>query len=49
MIPAEFVPIASHLWQSTLSAGAAALLTLALRRNSARVRYAVWLAALINF
>jgi bla regulator protein blaR1 len=49
MIPTEFVPISSHLWQSTLFAGAAALLTLALRRNQARVRHAVWLAASYKF
>jgi bla regulator protein BlaR1 len=49
MIPAEFGPIANHLWQSTLFAVAAALLTLALRRNSARVRYALWLAASYKF
>lgn len=49
MIPAEFGPIANHVWQSTLFAGAAALLTLALRRNQARVRYAIWLAASYKF
>jgi membrane protein implicated in regulation of membrane protease activity len=32
MTPAEFIPIASHIWQSTLFAAAAVLLTLALRR-----------------
>src|SRR5436190_13120192 len=45
MLPA----LANHLWQSTLFAAAAFLLTLALRRNSARVRYAVWLAASVKF
>lgn len=39
----------NHLWQSTLVAVAAGLLTLTLRRNSARVRYWVWLAASIKF
>jgi bla regulator protein blaR1 len=38
-----------HLWQSTLFALAAALVTLALRRNAARVRFWVWLAAAAKF
>ena len=37
--------LTNHLWQSTLFAGVAGLLTLALRRNHARVRHGVWLAA----
>ncbi|HET8825307.1 MAG TPA: M56 family metallopeptidase [Terriglobales bacterium] len=41
--------LANHLWQSTLFAAAAALLTLALRKNSARVRYAIWLMASLKF
>jgi bla regulator protein blaR1 len=45
MIPA----LGNHLWQSTLFAGAAGLLTLALRNNSARVRYWLWLAASLKF
>jgi len=45
MIPTLF----NHLWQSTLFAALAALLTLALRKNHARVRHAVWLAASIKF
>jgi bla regulator protein BlaR1 len=40
---------ANHLWQSTLFAAAAALLTLTLRKNQARVRYSVWLAASVKF
>jgi bla regulator protein blaR1 len=39
----------NHLWQSTLFAAAAALLTLLFRKNHARVRYALWLAASIKF
>lgn len=39
----------NHLWQSTLFAGFAALLTLALRKNQARTRYWVWLAASLKF
>ncbi len=41
--------IAAHLWQSTLFAAAIGLLTLLLRRNSARVRYWVWFTALGKF
>jgi hypothetical protein len=49
MIPANVSPVANHLWQSTLFAAAAWLLTLALRKNHAGVRYRVWLAASIKF
>lgn len=42
-------PLADHLWQSTLFAGVAGMLTIALRRNHARVRHAVWLAASCKF
>ena len=35
----------NHLWQSTLFALGAGLLTLALRRNGARFRYGLWFAA----
>jgi bla regulator protein BlaR1 len=42
-------PFANHLWQSTLFAGVAGLLTLALKKNSARVRYWVWLVASVKF
>jgi len=38
-----------HLWQSTLFAAAAGLLTLAFVRNSAAVRYWIWFAASIKF
>src|SRR5579862_6119846 len=41
--------LGDHLWQSTGCALVAALLTLTLRRNQARVRYWVWLAASIKF
>src|SRR4051812_17538615 len=41
--------VADHLWQSTVVAAAATLLALTLRRNRARVRYAIWLAASIKF
>jgi uncharacterized protein (TIGR03435 family) len=57
MIPSYFSAIwvavtptvANHLWQSTLFAVAAAILTLGLRKNYARVRYRLWLAASIKF
>jgi bla regulator protein BlaR1 len=44
-----FPPLANHLWQSTVFAGIAGLLTLALLKNRARVRYWVWLAASCKF
>src|SRR5258708_13444311 len=39
----------NHLWQSTLFAGLAALLALALRKNRARTRYWLWMAASLKF
>ena len=36
MIPDSLSPIANHLWQSTVFAGAAGLLTLALRHKLRR-------------
>jgi bla regulator protein blaR1 len=41
--------IFNHLWQSTLFAGIVWLLTLALRKNHARVRHSLWLAASFKF
>jgi uncharacterized protein (TIGR03435 family) len=41
--------LGNHLWQSTLFAIAAGLLTLILRKNRARVRYGIWLAASVKF
>src|SRR5215470_546851 len=49
MIPANLSPMANHLWQSTLFGAAAWLLTLALRKNHAGVRYRLWLAASVKF
>jgi hypothetical protein len=43
------IALANHLWQSTLFAIAVGLLTLLLRKNSARIRYALWLAASVKF
>jgi bla regulator protein BlaR1 len=41
--------LSNHLWQSTLFAIAAGLLTLALRKNHARARYWLWLIASLKF
>ena len=41
--------LSNHLWQSTVFAAAAFLLTVALRRNHARVRHAIWLVASLKF
>ena len=49
MNPAFLSSVANHLWQSTLFAGVAGLLTLALRNNRARVRHWVWLVASWKF
>jgi bla regulator protein BlaR1 len=49
MNPAYLSSFANHIWQSTLFAGVAGLLTLALRKNHARVRHRVWLAAACKF
>ena len=39
----------NHLWQSTLCLGIAGLLTWVLRKNHARARYGLWLAASVKF
>jgi bla regulator protein BlaR1 len=41
--------LANHLWQSTAFAVVVWLLALSLRKNQARVRYALWLAASVKF
>lgn len=41
--------LGNHLWQSTLFAITAGLLTLILRKNHARARYGLWLAASVKF
>ncbi len=41
--------LANHLWQSTLFAALMGCLALLLRKNSARVRYLLWLAASAKF
>ncbi len=50
MISAYLVSaLANHLWQSTATAACVGLLTLALRRNPARVRYWLWTVASFKF
>jgi TonB family protein len=53
MIPRYLSPVApavaNHLWQSTLFALLTAVLVLALRKNQARVRHHLWLAASLKF
>jgi beta-lactamase regulating signal transducer with metallopeptidase domain len=49
LIPQNLSPLANHLWQSTLFAGVAGLLTLGFRKNRAAVRYGLWLAASLKF
>jgi len=41
--------LGNHLWQSTLFAAVAGLLTLTLRKNHAQARYVLWLAASVKF
>ncbi|HEX3878250.1 MAG TPA: M56 family metallopeptidase [Bryobacteraceae bacterium] len=41
--------LANHLWQSTIFAVAVAVTAMGLRRNSARLRYWLWLAASVKF
>ena len=41
--------LANHLWQSTVFAGVAGLLALALRKNHARTRHGIWLTASVKF
>jgi len=41
--------LGNHLWQSTLCALAAGLLTLVLRNNHARTRYGLWMTASVKF
>jgi bla regulator protein blaR1 len=41
--------VGNHLWQSTVFAIAAGLLTLVLRNNHARTRYLLWLTASLKF
>jgi uncharacterized protein (TIGR03435 family) len=50
MTPVYFTSaLANHLWQSTVFAGVAGLLALALRKNHARTRHWLWLTASVKF
>lgn len=49
MMPEHLLIAANHLWQSTLFLAIAGALTLVFRRNSAALRYWIWLAASIKF
>ncbi len=57
MIPNSLPPVwtafasalGNHVWQSTLFAVTAGLLTLVLRKNHARARYWLWVAASVKF
>ncbi len=46
----EFAPaVENHLWQSTVFATVAAALAFALKKNHARARYWIWMAASLKF
>jgi bla regulator protein BlaR1 len=45
----NWIALTNHLWQSTLFAVMVSCLAFLLRRNSARVRYLLWLAASAKF
>ncbi|HEX4810457.1 MAG TPA: M56 family metallopeptidase [Bryobacteraceae bacterium] len=49
MIASFLSPIFNHLWQSTLVAAAAGVLSCVLRRNRAHTRYWLWLIASVKF
>src|SRR5579871_6634370 len=49
MFRTEMLAVTNHLWQSTLWTGVVWLLSLALRRNRAAVRYWLWLTASAKF
>lgn len=49
MIPNALMPIATHLWESTLFAAAAALLAFFYRSNRAHIRYWIWFYASAKF
>jgi bla regulator protein blaR1 len=45
----DWAPLGNHLWQSTVCVGIAWVLTLALHKNRAAVRYWIWFAASVKF
>ncbi len=48
-IPEYSMPLANHLWQSTIFAATVAALCFVLRKHRASVRYWLWLAASVKF
>ncbi len=46
---AIYLPLANHLWQSTVCLVIAGTLILVLHRDHAQVRYGIWLAASVKF
>ena len=49
MTSGALVPVANHLWQSTIFAAAVWLITCLLRTNAASVRHRLWLTASVKF
>jgi len=49
MTSADLLPLANHLWQSTLCIGVVWLAALVLKKNRAAVRYWLWFAASAKF
>lgn len=49
MIPSALMPVATHLWESTVFAAFAALLAVLCRSNRAHVRYWIWFWASAKF
>jgi beta-lactamase regulating signal transducer with metallopeptidase domain/biotin carboxyl carrier protein len=49
MTLADLMPVANHLWQSTVFAVAAGVLTFVFRKNRAHVRYWLWSGASVKF
>src|SRR5438876_813143 len=49
MIPTYLLPLANHLWQSSLFAGVAGLMAFVLQKKRASLRYCLWLTASVKF
>jgi uncharacterized protein (TIGR03435 family) len=49
MIPSYVLPVLNHVWQSTLIAAVAAMLTVLLKSNRAPAQHWVWLTASMKF
>jgi bla regulator protein blaR1 len=48
-IPTYLMPLANHLWQSSVFTVAAGLLCFVMRKDRASLRYWLWLAASVKF